>query len=549
MRLDTLVTGRIATLEGTDGFGWAEAIGIAGGRVVATGTKADLEAEAIAVGRRIDLPPDRIAIPGLSDGHLHLSDLAVSAHELDLADVASLEEGMAAVGARHRALADPTAWLEGHGWDASRWGRWPTADDLAVVAPGRRVLLWSHDHHAVLVSREVLALARVEASTPDPAGGLVRRATDGDPTGVLQETAADLALHLAPGPSPERLAAAIEATAHELLAYGLVAIHDPGEVAADPDLTGGFAAYERLASAGRLPLRVHASVRAESLALAIERGLRSGAPLGGDGDRLRMGWLKLFSDGTLGSRTARMLAPFEREPDREPAVNGGLGIDVTAPAEVAAFVARAAAADIASQIHAIGDAASRTSLDALARVRVEGPLMPRIEHAQLLDPAEIGRFVRDGVAASVMPGDIRSDAVNAWRSWGRRRVEGGAYAYRSLVRSGAVVVFGTDAPVERPDPWPAIATAVTRRSPAWPATTETFVAREALPLDVALRIACTGAPRSAGETDRGRLVRGQRADLAVVPAAALTEPVEPGGPLESTRASLVLIDGVPVLEA
>ena len=542
MRLDLLVTGRIVTFAGAAGFGWVEALGIAGGRVAVAGTIADVRGAATAVRRRLDLPPDEAAIPGLTDAHIHLADLALAADEIDLGDAATLEMGLARIAEVHAATPDPDAWLEGHGWDAVRWGGWPTAAALQSVAPGRRVALWAHDHHSIWASEAALRAAGIDAATPDPDGGVIRRRADGTPDGVLQEGAVPLVLRHVPPPPDERLDALVVRACRSLLALGVVAAHDPGEVASDVDLTGGFAAYERLGARGRLPIRVHASVRPESLDLAIARGARSGAPLGGEGSRATVGWLKIFADGTLGARTARMLAPYEPAPDAGEPPNGGYGVDVRPPDEVRRLATRAAAAGIATQIHAIGDAANRSALETLAAVGRCGPLMPRIEHAQLVDLDDLPRFGRDGIAAAVMPRDIRSDRRNAYRFWGARRTEHGSYAYGSLARAGAVIPFATDAPVEAPDPWPSIVSAVTRRGPGDdPAAS--FVPREALALDRALRAAALDAAVAAGEPDRGRLLPGCRADLAVIPAGALAEPVDPRGPLESVRPRLVLVDG------
>lgn len=545
MKADLLLTGRIATLAGASGFGWVEAIAVRDGRVVLAGSGRDV-ADSVEARRHLVLPPDACAIPGLTDGHIHLADFALAADEIDLSEAASLADGLDLVRAAHLATRDPDAWLEGHGWDAVRWGGWPEADELERAAPGRRVALWAHDHHAVWASPAALDAAGIDRLTPDPPGGVIRRGVDGEPAGVLHEAAVPLVLRTVPAPSPERLDGAIVAACRRLLSLGLTSVHDPGEVSADVDLSGGFAAYERLGAAGALPLHVHASVRPESLERAIERGLRSGARLGGEDSRARVGWIKIFADGTLGARTARMLEPFEEDPSRGAAPGGPLGVHVTAPEEVARLVARAADSGIAAQVHAIGDGAVRTTLDALeAAPRLT--LMPRIEHAQLVDPADLPRFAASGIAACVMPRDIRADAANSARFWGRRRTENGAYAFGSLARSGAVVVFGTDAPVESPDPWPAIASAVTRRAPGWPPE-EAFVSREAMSLERAVRAACLDAAVVAGEDDRGRLVAGQRADLVVIPSAALAEPVDPTGPLEAARPELVLLDGQVVFE-
>src|SRR5215207_6932821 len=148
MPLDALVTGRIATLAGgaSDGFGWVEAIGIRDGRVAFAGSEVFLETRADPFTRRIALEPDQVAVPGLTDAHLHLAQAAIARRQIDLTDAATLEAGLGRIRAAHIASPDPAAWLEGHGWDSDRWGGWPTADDLERVAPGRRVVLWAHDH-------------------------------------------------------------------------------------------------------------------------------------------------------------------------------------------------------------------------------------------------------------------------------------------------------------------------------------------------------------------------------------------------------------------
>src|SRR6476646_10756795 len=159
MPLDMLITGRIATLAGDRGFGGVEALGIRDGRVAFAGSEVALETRADPFTERIALEPDEVAIPGITDAHLHVTQ---AARHIDLSGAATLVEGLAAVRAAHDAARDPDAWLEGHGWDSDRWGRWPTAADLETVAPGRRCALWAHDHHALLASRAALAVAAID---------------------------------------------------------------------------------------------------------------------------------------------------------------------------------------------------------------------------------------------------------------------------------------------------------------------------------------------------------------------------------------------------
>lgn len=549
MPLDALVTGRIATLAGDAGFGWVEAVGIRDGRIAFAGTEVYLETRADPHTERIELAPDEVAIPGLTDAHLHLAQCVVARRQVDLSDAGTIEEGMRRIGTAHARLADPDAWLEGHGWDSDRWGRWPTATDLEAVAPGRRCAIWAHDHHALLASRAALVTGGVDASTPDRAGGVVRRDESGDPEGVLHESATRLVSVHVPPMTVDELEVGLAAVGRELLALGVVAVHDPGGLVPEATFGWSFAAYGHLAEAGRLPLRAHVSLRDDALDAAIERGLRSGQPLGGDPDgRARIGWLKCFADGSLGSRTAALLEPFEFEPDRPLPADRRHGVWVTEPSRLAELAERAAAAGIATQIHAIGDAAARAALEALAPTVARVPLMPRLEHVQLLDPADRGSFAAVGIAASVQPVHLGTDAQQARTLWGAR-AEPNSYTWGSIAATGAVIAFGTDAPVESFDPWPGIALAVRREDPRWPAGTPAFGPGESLRLDRALRAACVDPAVSAREVDRGRLTVGQRADLVVIPAAAVREPVEPGGALANARPSLVMLDGRVVFEA
>ena len=546
MPLDTLITGRIATLAGDAGFGWVEAVGIREGRVAFAGSEVDLETRADPFTQRIRLEPDQVAIPGLTDAHLHLAQAALAVRQVDLTASPSLADGLDRIHAAHVALRDPEAWLEGHGWDSDRWGGWPTADDLERAAPGRRVAIWAHDHHALWASHTALALAGFGAG--DPPGGVVRRTSDGSPAGVLHESATRWVTVHVPPPTADVLAAAIGSVGRELVRLGVVACHDPGSVAPDPSLTYAYPVYARLSDAGDLPLRVHACMRDDAVDAAIERGYRSGAVLGANPDGwARVGWQKCFADGSLGSRTAALLEDIEPEAERPVPPELRRGVWMTDRDGLAERVARASAGGIATQIHAIGDAAVRVALDVLTPGAAGQPLMPRIEHVQMLHPADRGRFAAGGIAASVQPVHLGSDAAQARKLWGDR-AEAEAYTWRSIAETGAVMPFGTDAPVESFDPWPGLALAVRREDPRWPVGTRPYAPDEALTLDRALRGACVDPAVSARETDRGRLTVGQHADLVVIPSAGIDEPVTPGGALSTTRPVLVMIDGDVVFE-
>jgi predicted amidohydrolase YtcJ len=538
-----VITGRIATLGGDRGPGWVEAIAIDRGRVVRAGSIDEASAAVGTGAARLRLAPDEVAIPGLTDAHLHLAEAALAKARVQLEGATSIDELLDRV----RSVADgrPAAgsWIEGAGWDPDSLGRWPTADDLERAAPGRLVALWAHDHHALLTSPAALAAAGIEDGTPNPVGGVIRRDDDGHATGILHETAARLVTALIPPAAASEIAAALIPLAEELLSLGVVAVHDPGGLSERADLGGSIAAYRSLAAAGSLAVRVHACVRPEQLGAAAGAGLRSGEPMGPDPrDRLRLGWLKTFADGSLGSRTAALLAPLERGPGEPVPPNDGHGVWMTPPEELRRQVDRAADAGITTQIHGLGDAAVRVALDVLAGTAGQTALMPRVEHVQLVDPADIGRFAQAGIAASMQPVHLRSDAAKARRLWGDR-ADSWTFAMGSLDRAGAVIAFGTDAPVEPVDPWPGLECAVTRAAPGWPAGMPPLGPNQALPLWRAIRAACLDPALTAAEGDRGRLVRGHRADVVIIPAAAMAEPVEVGGPLWNARPRLVLVDG------
>jgi predicted amidohydrolase YtcJ len=432
--------------------------------------------------------------------------------------------------------------LEGFGWDSDRWGGWPTADVLEDVAPGRRAAIWAHDHHAMWASHAALRQANLPDG--DPPGGVIRRAPDGSPEGMLYEAATRLVSVHVPSPTADDLEAALVEVARDVVSLGIVACHDPSGIAPDPGLSYSYPAYARLADAGRMPLRVHACMRDDAVPAAIERRHRSGRRIGEDPDgRVVVGWQKCFADGSLGSRTAALLEDIEAEADRPLAPELRRGVWNTDTDALRERVERATAGGIATTIHAIGDAAVRAALD----VAPTSPLMPRVEHVQMLHPDDRPRFAAAGIAASVQPVHLGSDALQAWKLWGDR-AEAEGYTWKSIADTGAVMPFGTDAPVESYDPWPGLALAVRRDDDRWPAGTPTFAPEQSLSLDRALRAQCIDAALSARETDRGRLTVGQRADIVVIPAASVDEPVTPGGPLSTTRPHMVLMDGKVVFE-
>ena len=540
MPLDALVTGRIATFAGASGFGWVEAIGIRDGKVAFAGSAIELETRADPHTLRIELEPGEIAMPGIVDAHLHFTGAALAAEEVDLTPARTIDEALALVTEAARRISPP-GWILGGGWDQRRFGAWPTAAALESVAPGRLVALRAFDHHALWASQAALAAAGIDSSTADPAGGVIRRDTAGEPDGVLLENAGGMVVNLAPPPDAERMRRALRNFGEALLRLGVVGAHDPARLTEDPE-NRALDLYAELAEADELPVRIRACVRADGLDNAIARGLASGGAIGGaDRSRLSFGWLKLFADGTLGSRTAALLDPIEGGSDT--------GLFLSPPERLVELAAQAADAGIATTIHAIGDAACRSALDALAPTATKVRLMPRLEHVQLLDPSDRPRFAKLGVAASVQPVHLREDAETARRDWGDR-AEANGYAWRSLLDASATLAFGTDAPVEPADPWPGIALAVLRRDPSWGADVGAYGADQALTLEEALRAATVGPASTARDPFGGRLIPGSPADLIVLPAAPREsrDASERAAAFAEVRPRLVLLGGEVVLD-
>ncbi len=536
MPLDTLVTGRIATFAGSAGYSWVEAVGIRGGKIAFAGSAVDLETRADPLTQRIELEPGEIAIPGLTDAHLHFAGAALAAEQVDLTPTQTVEEGLERIAAAAAKVAAP-GWILGGGWDQRRWGRWPTAAELEHAAVGRLVALRAFDHHALWASTTALALAGIDRDTSDPDGGVIRRGDDGEATGVLLENAGSLVIDRVPPPDDESAKRAIRGFGRELMSLGVVGAHDPGSLAPDAG-NRALDVYAALNDAGELPVRIRACVRADGLDDAIRRGLRSGAPLVGDATRLSFGWLKLFADGTLGSRTAALLEPMEGTDDR--------GFFATPPERLAELATHAAGAGIATMIHAIGDRAVRTALDVLAPTVGSVAFMPRLEHVQLCHPDDRARFAKHRIAASVQPVHLREDAATAQRDWGGRAEDEG-YTWRSLLDAGATLAFGTDAPVEPIDPWPGIALAVLRRDPSWGPGAAAFGPDEALTLEESLRAATVGPAATVRDPLGGRLVPGSLADLIVLPAAP-RESGERAANFAKVRPRLVMLDGEVVID-
>ncbi len=470
-----------------------EAIAVVGERVGAVGRAEEVRAWQSPRTRILDLGGATV-LPGLIDAHLHLEGYARRRMGVDV-DTPTLEEALARV-ARRVAHTPPGAWIVGRGWLQERWGRFPVAADLDAVAPGHPVALWARSGHALWVNREAMRRAGITAETPDPPGGRIARDAQGEPIGLFFERAMDLIARAIPEPSVEELAEALYEALHELAAMGLTAVHNF-------DGPHAFAALQILHERGDLPLRVVQHLPLAMLEPALALGLRTGF---GD-EWLRIGSVKIFADGALGTRTAWMLAPYEGEPEN-------LGIAFTPPEAIREAAQRATSAGLWLAIHAIGDRANREVLDlyaALRELEARSGIPPearrhRIEHAQLVHPDDLPRFGQLGIVASMQPLHAVSDRPMAERYWGKRCAT--AYAWRSLKEAGARLAFGSDAPVESPNPFWGLHAAVVREG--WPP-------EQVLSLAEALEAYTIGPAWAAGlERWQGRLRPGMWADLIVL---------------------------------
>jgi predicted amidohydrolase YtcJ len=381
--------------------------------------------------------PSTLVTPGFVDGHTHFALWALNRRRVQLAGVKTREAVLAAV----TAAAPAQGWIIGQGWDANGWSVAP--DRLALDAVQRHpVYLDSLDVHAAWVNSAALAAAGITRDTPDPFGGRIVRDAAGEPTGLLLERAVELMIPHLPVPPPENLDDALRDAQVEAHRLGVTGIHNVEGL-------GPMAAFERLEGAGSLQLRVLFHPPVEALPDLVRRGVRSGV----GSEWLTTGGVKMFLDGSLGSRTAWMLEPYEGSRDR--------GMPITAESDVRGAMRMAASAGIASTVHAIGDAAVRRALDLMTDLdRVAIP--HRIEHFQCVHPSDLDRAAAAGIVLSMQPAHLLTDVPLVDRHWGSRGQ--GAYAFRTLRSKGSALVFGSDVPVASIDPREGVFAALERRA-------------------------------------------------------------------------------------
>jgi predicted amidohydrolase YtcJ len=452
----------------------SRALAVAGDRIAGG---VGVHETALASPETVDLG-GRCVLPGFTDSHVHFPTWAISRHEVALDGCVSLAEVLA----RIRAAEPKGAWLRGYGWRSGDWpdGCDPTKEDLDAITE-RPAALIAKDYHSLWLNSSALALAGGDL---DVEGGVVERDASGEPTGILREEAAwrfkDRYLTIPDDDYIEAMRSGVKVAN----ARGVTCVNDKD------GWLGAAGLWQRLEQHGHLTLRVWQSIPHYKLPELRSLSLRSGvgSPL------VRLGYLKAFMDGTLGSQTAWML--------------DGSGVQITSGEELAEIVRAGAEAGWPVGVHAIGDRANREALDAFEQTREHwqrAGLRQRIEHAQCLAPEDVPRFAELGVAASVQFSHAPSDRDLAERYWSDRLE--GTYAFRSLLDSGALVANGSDAPVEELDPWAGVVAGVLG---GW-------LPHQRVSLEQALHATCVApAWLSHDERTRGTLVPGRAADLVVL---------------------------------
>jgi predicted amidohydrolase YtcJ len=499
-----LVNGNVHTMD--PALPVAAAVAIRGHHIAAVGSDEHVRAlPGAGDWRTVDLR-GRTVLPAFTDSHLHFLECALKASTLSLEEHLSLDACLASV-REYVHEADPGVWIRGWGWSDSTWpaGPVPWRRLLDGVAPELPVVLTKKDGHVIWVNSEALRRAGVNEDTAEPSGGVIERDPEtGQPTGIFKEGAMHLVCDAIPSPSAEERQAALRkavAHAHEL---GITGVHDCGSWQSVKDES--LSDYQQMIGGNELGVRVFMMIGRANLDKAISVGLRSGF----GGSLLRVGNVKLFCDGTLGSQTAQMIEPFVGQPDNT-------GVAATSQEELEDTIYQASSAGIACSVHAIGDAANRRVLDAFEKQRRKGVgrgLRHRIEHVQILDAADVPRFRELEVIASMQPIHATQDMYLADRYWGARARL--SYAWRSLLDAGARLAFGSDAPVESMNPLVGIHAAVTReRADGQPQGG--WYPEQRVTVQEAVEGYTLGAAYASGtERDRGSITTGRLADLVVL---------------------------------
>jgi hypothetical protein len=430
----------------------AEALAIRGEEIVAVGSTSDVRKMAGTTTRVIDLH-GQFLMPGFNDAHVHIGEAGKAKLQVNLVGAASLAEFQQRIRGSLPSRK-PGAWVTGFGWDHTLWagGNFPTRNDLDAVAADRPMAFTRVDGHVAVANSAALKIAGITRDTPDPPGGhIAHDPSTGEPNGMLEEDAAmQLVRKFIPPPSPEERRRGIELALAEAVQDGVTSVQDNSS-------WDDFLVYEDLKRDGKLPVRITEWLLFAKPLSELE-DMRS---KGGTTDAwLKTGMLKGYLDGSLGSRTAALLSPYSDDSSTS-------GILLMDPAAVARMAVERDAAGFQIGFHAIGDRANRVALDAFAAVlKANGPRdrRDRIEHAQVVAPADFPRFAELSLSASMQPSHETTDLRWAQDRLGAERSKG-AYAWNTLQREGVRLAFGTDYPIESVNPMRGLHACVTRALP------------------------------------------------------------------------------------
>lgn len=508
-----LLRGNIHTLDAAQPH--AGAVAVRDGRIIYVGDNAGAETHRGSTTRVIDLAGATV-VPGLNDAHLHLEGIGVRELSFDLEGTASVAALQALLAARV-AQTEPRKWIVGRGWIETHWPekRFPTRHDLDVVAPDHPVTLTRADGHALVANSLALRLAGVTADTPSPSGGEILKDAAGEPTGLLVDHAMRLVLRLVPPATAAETEHAFIVAAEREARLGWTAVQIAGQSYDNAEL------LRRLVAEGRVKLRIHDAVSGSDG--SAQKLLAAGPVLGESAGRYTRRGVKLYMDGALGSRGAALLEPYS---DYD-----STGLLLQDADKFATFLREALRAGIQVQTHAIGDRGNRVVLDAYAAAFAAVPpgerqvAEPRwrIEHAQVIHPDDLPRFAQLGVIASMQPSHAIGDLFFAPARLGKERLAG-AYAWQSLLKSGAIIAAGSDAPVERGEPMIEFYAAVARRSLDGFAN-EDWRLEERMTRGQALRALTLDAAHAVfEEQERGSITVGKWADFTVLSADIMSIP-------------------------
>lgn len=517
IQADLVITnGKIVTVD--DMLPEARAVAVRGGKIIAVGSEKEIKSFIGGATEVIDLK-GALAIPGIIESHGHFAGLGASKMILDLTKARSWDEIVAMVGEAAKAVK-PGEWILGRGWHQEKWDRAPEPnidglpfhDALSKAAPANPVLLEHASGHSSLANGKAMELSALTAKTPDPKGGQIIRDAKGNPIGAFLENAQDLIRYRESKLTPEEALAKerreIEFAAKECLKNGVTTFHDAGASFRTIDL------YKKMAEEGTLGVRLYVMVSEDIRTLAAKGAAYR--MVGAADNHLTVRSVKRLMDGALGSHGAWLLEPYADLPS-----SSGLNTDPLPDVKETARFAVENGFQLC--IHAIGDRANREVLDIYEEAFKSHPdkkdVRWRIEHAQHLSPVDIPRFGRLGVIASMQAVHCTSDGPWVVKRLGEKRAGEGAYVWRKLIASGAVICNGTDAPVESVDPIPGFYAAVTRKMKDG----TTFFPDQKMNRQEALR-ACTlnGAFAAFEEGIKGSLTPGKLADITVLSKDILT---------------------------